>query len=45
MAEIKNYTLNFCCGRPLRGLDFAGAKSAFAEVERSSLNTTVVVYG
>jgi hypothetical protein len=45
MAEIKNYTLNFGCGRPLRGLDFAGAKSAFAEVERSLLTTSRVVYG
>ncbi len=37
MAEIKNYTLNFGSGRPLRGLDFAGAKSACAEVQRSPL--------
>jgi len=34
MAEIKNYTLNFGCGRALRALDFAEAKSAFAEVQR-----------
>ncbi len=34
MAEIKNYTLNFSRGRPLRGLNFAGAKLAFAEIER-----------
>jgi hypothetical protein len=37
MAEIKNYTLSFGCGRPLRGLNFADAKLAFAEIERSSL--------
>ena len=35
MAEIKNYTLNFGSGRPLRDLDFAGAKSAFTEVQRN----------
>ena len=34
MAEIKNYTLNFDYGRSLRELDFAGAKSACAEIER-----------
>jgi hypothetical protein len=34
VAEIKNYTLNFGSGRPLRGLDFAEAKSAFTEVQR-----------
>jgi len=34
MADIKNVTLNFGCGRALRALDFAGAKSAFAEVQR-----------
>jgi hypothetical protein len=37
MAEIKNYTLNFGCGRALRALDFACAKSAYAEIQRSSL--------
>jgi hypothetical protein len=36
MAEIKNYT---------RGLDFAGAKAACAEVQRSSLSAKMVVYG
>ena len=35
MADIKNYTLNFGCGRALRALNFAGAKLAFAEIERS----------
>jgi hypothetical protein len=35
MAEIKNDTLNFGSGRPLRGLDFADAKSAFTEVQRN----------
>ncbi|MCZ4312890.1 hypothetical protein O4H66_05685 [Comamonadaceae bacterium G21597-S1] len=34
MADIKNYTLNFGCGRSLRELDFAEAKSACAEIER-----------
>jgi hypothetical protein len=34
MAEIKNYTLNFCFGRVLRTLNFAGAKLACAEVQR-----------
>jgi hypothetical protein len=34
MADIKNYTLNFGSGRPLRGLDFAEAKSACTEIER-----------
>jgi hypothetical protein len=41
MAEIKNYTLNFGCGRALCGIDFAdaksslaGAKPACAEVQR-----------
>ncbi|MBL8329075.1 MAG: hypothetical protein JNJ71_09510 [Rubrivivax sp.] len=33
MADIKNYTLNFGCGRARCALDFAGAKSAFAEVQ------------
>jgi hypothetical protein len=45
MAEIKNYTLHFCFGRLLRSLDFAGAKSACAEVERGTLPTSRVVYG
>ena len=34
MADIKNYTLNFGSGRALRALDFAGAKSACAGIER-----------
>ena len=34
MADIKSYTLNFGSGRALRALDFAGAKSACAEVQR-----------
>ncbi len=45
MAEIKNYTLNFGSGRPLRGLDFAGAKSACTEVERGLRSPTMVSYG
>jgi hypothetical protein len=45
MADIKNDTLNFGCGRPLCGLDFAGAKSAFAEIERSSLCAAEVRHG
>jgi hypothetical protein len=45
MAEIKNYTLNFGCRRPLRGLDFAVAKSAFAEIQRGSLPSSGGVHG
>jgi hypothetical protein len=45
MAEIKNYTLDFGCGRPLRGLDFAFAKSASAEVQRGSWFSTRGVNG
>jgi hypothetical protein len=45
MAEIKNHTLNFGFGRPLRGLDFAAAKSAFAEVERAPLSSDRVFHG
>ena len=45
MADIKNYTLNFGSGRALRALDFAGAKSAFTEVQRGSPSLTMVVYG
>jgi hypothetical protein len=45
MAEIKNYTLNFGCGRPLRGLDFARAKSACAEVQRGLCPAGVVPHG
>jgi hypothetical protein len=45
MAEIKNYTLNFCCGRLLRSLNFAGAKLAFAEVERAPRRTHKVANG
>ena len=44
MAEIKNYTLNFGCGTRC-ALDFAGAKSACAEVQRDSLSSTMVAYG
>jgi hypothetical protein len=36
---------NFGFGRPLRGLDFADAKSAFAEIERSPLSAERAVYG
>jgi hypothetical protein len=35
MAEIKNYTLNFGCGRALCALNFAFAKLACAEIERN----------
>jgi hypothetical protein len=35
MAEIKNYTLNFGCGRSRCELNFAVAKLAYAEVERN----------
>jgi len=45
MADIKNYTLNFGCGRVLRTPNLADAKLAFAEVQRSSLPMTMVVYG
>jgi hypothetical protein len=36
---------NFAFGRALRALDFAGAKSACAEVERSPLTASRVLYG
>ncbi len=42
MAEIKNYTLKFGSGRALRALNFAGAKSAFTEVERYAYLLKVV---
>ena len=29
MAEIKNYTFNFGCGRALRGIDFAEVQRDF----------------
>ncbi len=45
MAEIKNYTLNFGSGRPLRGLDFAGAKSACTEISRADGVRKVVANG
>ena len=45
MAEIKNDTLNCGFGRALRGPDFAGAKSACAEVQRGSLTASMVAYG
>jgi hypothetical protein len=45
MADIKNYTLNFGCGRARRAPDFAGAKSACAEIERSPLFATGVSHG
>jgi hypothetical protein len=44
MADIKNYTLNFGCGTRC-ALDLAGAKSAFAELQRSPLALIVVLYG
>jgi len=37
MADIKNCTLNFGCGRALRALDFACAKSACTEIQRALL--------
>jgi hypothetical protein len=45
MADIKNYTLNFGSGRALGALDFAGAKSACAEVQRGERSLNVVLYG
>jgi hypothetical protein len=45
MAEIKNYTINFGFGRALRALDFAGAKSAFTDVERNLGNRGMVSNG
>jgi hypothetical protein len=45
MAEIKNYTLNSGCGRPLRGLNLADAKLACAEIERGPLCARRFVYG
>ena len=45
MADIKNYTLNFGCGRTLRVLNFAGAKLAFAEIERGQWLTGRGAYG
>jgi hypothetical protein len=44
MAEIKKYTLNFGCGTRC-ALDFAGAKSACAEVQRGSLSAGVGGHG
>jgi len=45
MADIKNDTFDFGYGRALRALDFAGAKSAFAEIERSPLLAAGVPHG
>ncbi len=45
MADIKNYTLNFGSGRALRALNLAGAKLAFAEVQRSSLTAQAGAHG
>jgi|APFre7841882630_1041343.scaffolds.fasta_scaffold10412_2 hypothetical protein len=45
MADIKNCRLNFGSGRALGALDFADAKSAYAEIERGSLTSTGVAYG
>jgi hypothetical protein len=45
VADIKNYTLNFGCGRSLRELDFAPAKSACAEIQRSWLPAITVRCG
>ena len=45
MAEIKNYTFNFGCGRLPRSLDFAGAKLAFTEIERGQCLVGRGAYG
>jgi hypothetical protein len=45
MADIKNYTLNFGSGRSLCELDFAKAKSACTEIERSISDRGVAAYG
>jgi hypothetical protein len=45
MADIKNYTLNFSYGRAQGALNFAGAKLAYAEIERSSLTAPRGVHG
>ena len=45
MAEIRNYTLDFGFGRAPRALDFAGAKSAFAEVSRARPTAVVTDHG
>jgi hypothetical protein len=45
MAEIKNCTLNFGCGRARCALDFAGAKSACAEVQRGPLHAVEGSHG
>ena len=45
MAEMKNYALNFGCGRALRALDFASAKSASAEIQRGPRIAAGVSHG
>jgi hypothetical protein len=45
MADIEQCQKNFGCGRVLRTLDLADAKSAFAEIERSPLTSTRGAYG
>ena len=45
MADIKNYTLNFGCGHTLRVLNFAGAKLACTEVQRSPRAIRIGAYG
>jgi len=42
MSEIKNYTLNFSCGRAAR-LTFAAQKLACAEIERCSVTVEQTV--
>jgi hypothetical protein len=45
MAEIKNYTLNFGCGRTRSVLNFASAKLAFTEVERGIALRAAITQG
>jgi len=45
MADIKNCTPNLGSGRALRALDFARAKSACAEVQRSPLTARRRAHG
>jgi hypothetical protein len=42
---LADYLENFGFGRALRALNFAGAKLAFAEVQRVSLAAVVAHYG
>ena len=45
MAEIKNYTLNFGCGRAQGALNFAFAKLAFTEIELSTSLRNMLIKG